>query len=134
MPSAEAPQITTATTRTATAPAPPEPIYRRIEYTCEVHNIGAISGDEVLMVFHRAGQAVRKTASALHPVPIKQLVEFHRFNAVPAGGSQTVAISMDPQVLSLTTHDGSLKIYPGEHELVFSTGASSPDQIVTITV
>eukprot|EP01052_Picozoa_sp_SAG31_P058635 SAG31_NODE_18026_length_649_cov_1.000000_2_plen_56_part_01 len=56
-----------------------------------------MTGDEVLMVFHRVGSDVRKTALAHHPVPIKQLVEFHRFNAVPLGGSQTIAISMEPE-------------------------------------
>ncbi len=119
---------------TANAPAPPEPIYRRIEYTCEVHNTGSLAGDEVLMVYHRVGQAIRTAASANHPVPIKQLVEFQRFNAVPPGGTQMLAISMDPEVLALTTHDGSRKVYPGEHELHFSTGGSAPDQIVTVTV
>jgi hypothetical protein len=66
-------------------PPPPEPIFRRLEYTCTVTNTGAIAGDEVLLVYHRAGQAVRATASSLHPVPIKQLVEFERFNNVPPG-------------------------------------------------
>jgi hypothetical protein len=48
----------------------------------------------------------------------------------------TLAISMAPDVLSLTTHDGSRKVYPGEHELIFSTGGSSaaPDQTVAVTV
>ena len=118
----------------AAPPAPPEPIYRRIEYTCEVHNTGPLAGDEVLMVFHRVGDDIRKMASADHPVPIKQLVEFHRFNAVPPGGSQTLAISMDPDVLALTTHNGSRKVYSGEHELHFSTGGSAPDQVVALTV
>lgn len=121
-------------TATASAPAPPEPIYRRIEYTCEVHNTGSIAGDEVLMVFHSVGQAVRKAATAIHPVPIKELVEFWRFNNIPAGGSQVMAFSMEPEVLSLTTNDGSRKVYPGEHELHFSTGGSAPDQVVTLTV
>jgi hypothetical protein len=133
MPSAVAPKHAATSTATTPAPAPPEPIYRRIEYTCEVHNTGPIAGDEVLMVFHSVGEAVRKVASANHPVPIKQLVDFYRFNAIPAGGSQTLAISMEPEVLSLTTHDGSRKVYPGEHELHFSTGGSAPDQVVTLT-
>lgn len=118
----------------AAAPAPPEPIYRRIEYTCEVQNTGPIAGDEVLMVFHRVGPAIRTAASANHPVPIKQLVEFTRFNAVPPGGSQSIAISMEPEALALTTHDGSRRVYPGVHELHFSTGGSAPDQVVTVTV
>lgn len=74
------------------------------------------------------------TASALHPVPLKQLVEFERFNMILAGGSVTLAISMEPSVLGITTKDGERKVYPGEHELIFSTGGGSPDQAVAVAV
>lgn len=118
-----------------TTPGPPGPIYRRLEYSCTVTNTGPVAGDQVLLVYHRAGDAVRATASALHPVPIKQLVEFQRFNAIPPGGSARTTISMEPEAaLSLTTADGSRMVYPGSHELIFSTGDAAPDQTATVTV
>ena len=37
--------------------------------------------------------------------------------------------------LSMTTEDGSRVVYPGEHQLIFSTGVPGvPDIVHTITV
>jgi len=41
---------------------------------CEVTNTGQHEGDEVVMMFHAAGDAVRD--AAIYPVPLKSLVNF----------------------------------------------------------
>ena len=65
-------------------------------------------------------------------MPIKRLVDFER-STIAAGASATVAFKIPKQSLSLTTADGTKKIYSGEHELVFSTG--NGDEVnVSITV
>lgn len=110
------------------------PTYRRLEYFCTVHNTGSLDGDEVLQVYHRVGPAIRAQAAKLHPVPLKQLVAFERLSGVKAGGSASVAFSMEPTVLALTTANGSKAVYPGAHELVFSTGDAAPDVTMLVTV
>ena len=117
-------------------PSPPLPIYRRIIVTCTVTNTGTMVGDEVLQVYHAAGDEVRAAASKLHPVPLKQLVEFERFIDLAPGKAQSVTMSLDPDaVLALTAANGSKVVYPGEHKLIFSTGVPAvPDVVQTVAV
>ena len=117
-------------------PSPPLPIYRRIIVTCTVTNTGTMVGDEVLQVYHAAGDAVRTAASKLHPVPLKQLVEFERIIDLAPGKAQSVTMSLDPDaVLALTAANGSKVVYPGEHKLIFSTGVPAvPDVVQTVAV
>ena len=61
----------------------PLPIYRRIIIICNVKNTGTMIGDEVLQVYHSAGENIRAVVSALHLVPLKQLVEFVRHKSTP---------------------------------------------------
>ena len=118
------------------SPSPPLPIYRRIIVTCTVTNTGTMVGDEVLQVYHAAGDAVRTAASKLHPVPLKQLVEFERIIDLAPGKAQSVTMSLDPDaVLALTAANGSKVVYPGEHKLIFSTGVPAvPDVVQTVAV
>ena len=102
-------------------------------YTCTVKNTGKLAGDQILQVYHRLGDAVRATVSKLHPVPIKQLVHFERLSGVGPGQSVSIAIALEPTVLGLTATNGTKVVYPGEHELVFSTGDAAPDVVVTVT-
>ena len=120
----------------APSPSPPLPIYRRIIVTCTVTNTGTMVGDEVLQVYHAAGDAVRTAASKLHPVPLKQLVEFERIIDLAPGKAQSVTMSLDPDAaLALTAANGSKVVYPGEHKLIFSTGVPAvPDMVHTVAV
>ncbi len=94
-----------------------------INVSCTVTNTGALAGDEVLLVFHSVGDAIRAKASKLHPVPLKQLVGFERVGSLAPAASTSVTFSLEKQAaLSLTTADGSRAVYSGEHRLTFSTG------------
>jgi hypothetical protein len=44
---------------------------------CAVRNTGALDGDEVVMVFHRAGPDVRSRIGTAHPVPAKVSGRLH---------------------------------------------------------
>jgi hypothetical protein len=110
-----------------------EPVFRRFLYTCEVHNTGPLTGDEVIMVYTRPSAAVRTTAAALHPVPLKQLVDFERLSNIKAGGIATIGFALEPTVLALTAANGSKLVYPGQHEIIFSTGDAAPDVVMQVT-
>ena len=86
--------------------------------------------------YHAVGNAIREKASKLHPVPLKALVEFDRVVDLAPQASQKVAFALDvEQALSVTTADGSKVVYPGEHQLIFSTGVPGvPDVVQTVTV
>ena len=103
-----------------------------ITCSCDIKNTGNMAGDEVVMVYDALSQAVRSAVGKSHPVPIKRLVDFER-TTIAAGGSTTVQITIPKQSLSLTTADGSKKLYSGEHELVFSRGNGN-DSSVKVTV
>lgn len=127
----------TTTTAAAPPPGPPEPIYRRIILTCEVWNTGSMVGDEVLQIYHAVGDDIRTAASKLHPVPIKQLVEFERFiDVAPHSAAVAITLSLDPsKVLAITSANGTKVVYPGEHTLVISTGVPAVADVVhTITI
>ena len=50
-----------------------------------------------------------------------------------AGASTTVALTVKRSQLAITTADGTTKVYPGTHELVFSRG-NGVDSTVPVTV
>ena len=50
-----------------------------------------------------------------------------------AGGEADVKFSIPKEALSLTTADGSKKLYSGSHELVFSRG-NGEDTTVAVNV
>ena len=109
---------------------------KSVNVSCTVTNTGHVVGDEVLLVYHAVGNAIREKASKLHPVPLKALVEFDRVVDLAPQASQKVAFALDvEQALSVTTADGSKVVYPGEHQLIFSTGVPGvPDVVQTVTV
>ena len=84
------------------------------------------------MVFDSLSAAIRTTVGKAHPVPIKRLVDFERVT-VAAGAEADVKFSIPKEALSLTTADGSKKLYSGSHELVFSRG-NGEDTTVAVTV
>jgi hypothetical protein len=107
-----------------------------VNISCTVTNTGHVVGDEVLLVYHAVGSVIREKASKLHPVPIKALVEFDRVVDLSPQASQKVTFALNlGKALSVTTKDGSQMVYPGQHQLIFSTGVPGvPDVIKTITV
>ena len=122
------------------------------QLACEVRNTGTRDGDEVVQVYHAVGDAIRKAVTPVHPVPLKQLVGFERVS-VKAGGSQPVDFSFPASAFSLTTHDGSRKVYPGgapplpapapsasaharisEHRLAIATGVPGVEKTFSVAV
>eukprot|EP01062_Namystynia_karyoxenos_P064169 TRINITY_DN5706_c0_g1_i1.p1 TRINITY_DN5706_c0_g1~~TRINITY_DN5706_c0_g1_i1.p1 ORF type:complete len:758 (+),score=216.76 TRINITY_DN5706_c0_g1_i1:105-2378(+) len=88
-------------------------------HDCTVSNTGSVAGDEVVMVFHAAGSAIRKRAK--HPVPLKALVDFGRIS-LAAGASGTLSFALDEKALRLVNENGDRVLYKGQHELIFSRG------------
>lgn len=86
---------------------------------CSVANTGKRAGDEVVLVFHAAGESVRKAVH--HPVPRKALVDFARVT-VSAGDTATVTFRIDEQALALVDAAGERVIVKGEHSLLFEHG------------
>ena len=88
-------------------------------FSCAVRNTGSVAGDEVVMVFHQAGDKMRKSAN--HPVPLKSLVQFDRVTLAP-GASATVTFSLPDAAFELTVADGNKTVVGGLRNIVFSRG------------
>lgn len=97
---------------------------------CNVTNTGKRAGDEVLMVFHRLSAPLRAAVLREHPVPLKQLVDFERVALEPGASARVAFEAIDA---SLTTADGSRRVYAGGHELVFSRG-NGRDVVIPVTI
>ena len=96
--------------------------HRNLTFTCVVKNTGKMHGDEVVMVFHRVSEKIRAAASALHPVPAKNLVDFERVS-LGVGDSETVTFTLDAaKIFAITSLDGTKKVWSGMHDVIFSTG------------
>jgi len=89
--------------------------------TCSVSNLGDVDGDEVVFVYHAAGNDTRKAALDHHPVPIKALVDFERVT-VEAGKSVNISFKLSKDVFKLVNEDGEKTLYHGDHQLIFSRG------------
>ena len=90
-----------------------------LHFSCNVTNTGARTGDEVVQVYHKAGDVIR--AKATHPVPLKKLIEFERVR-LDAGASTTVQFTVPVKRLALTNSDGDYELYAGDHIIIFSRG------------
>jgi len=99
-------------------------------YTCTVTNTGTRDGDEVILVYHAAGQQIRK--SVPHPVPIKALVDFERVR-VSAGKSATVEFILFDRSFALVNENGVRTMYPGLHYVIFSRGHGT-DVVLNVTI
>jgi len=103
-------------------------------HTCTVANRGSVGGDEVVMVYHSAGDGVRKEAK--HPVPLRSLVAFERVR-VGAGASVSFDLSLTPTMAMLVNEDGVKTLYRGEHEFIVSRGPglkTGDDVVVPLTI
>jgi len=88
-------------------------------FQCSVINSGSVVGDEVVQVYHTAGDDVR--ANAKHPVPLQSLVDFERIR-VDAGDVGIVNFEFDSSIFELVNETGERALYPGTHKLFFTNG------------
>lgn len=101
---------------------------------CTVANRGeGRSGDEVLLVFHRVGQAIRRRIGDAHPVPRRRLVAFERVSLAPRAET-ALRLDIARESLALTGTWGAPTVYAGLHELIFSRGHAGDEAIVTVPV
>eukprot|EP00759_Apiculatamorpha_spiralis_P036763 PhF_6_TR37047/c0_g1_i2/m.54220/K15920/XYL4; beta-D-xylosidase 4 len=95
----------------------------QFKVTCNVCNVvGMVPADEVIMVFHRAGEHIRRNISGSHPVPAKQLIEFERVTLPATGSCQTVSFKLSHDMFGMTTQTGARVVYPGEHYVDVTNG------------
>jgi len=99
-------------------------------FACTVTNTGARDGDQVLLVYHRASDAIRHSVS--HPVPLRGLVDFNRV-AVGRGATEPVEFTVADSYTGLTNAAGEVVQYAGVHYIDISDGVS-PAITFTITV
>lgn len=69
---------------------------------CRLSNIGLIDGDEVVQVYHSAGEVIRNSVD--HPVPLKSLIEFSRVH-VSAGSFELITFILQESYFSLINKD-----------------------------
>ena len=103
---------------------------------CKIQNTGSQPGDEVLQVYHSAGEAIRERAQ--HPVPLSTLRSFERVHvdATSAGDPLPRVVTVDfrlefDKTLVLVNERGVGIIYPGDHTLVVTNGV---ERLSTVTV
>ena len=89
------------------------------EFSCSVKNTGTRTGDEVVLVYHSAGDDVRAKADA--PVPIKSLVEFDR-QTIAAGATATFTFALTTDAATVVNAAGEKSLIKGTHSFVFSRG------------
>ena len=95
---------------------------------CEVKNVGARAGDEVVQVYHSVGDAIRTRISKDHAVPRKRLVAFERV-AVTAGATQQLTLAIEARRCAVTNADGDYELHAGQHSLVVETGVAGTKNI-----
>ena len=104
----------------------------RFECVCQLKNTGSRSGDEVILVYDSLSAGIRSAVNGAHPLPGKRLVNFAR-TRLGAGESAHVQFEILASELSVTTADGSPKLYAGTHNLVFSRG-NGKDVVVPVAI
>ena len=95
--------------------------------TCDVGNTGEREGDDVVMAFHAAGDAIRK--SVTFPVPRKSLFDFQRVR-LAAGKKTSITFEVPQEALELVDADGNRDLLHGDRTLLFSNGAG---QVSTVS-
>ena len=100
-----------------------------VTVACSVKNTGAVAGDEVVQVYHAAGDQIR--AQAKHPVPKKALVAFERVT-VAVGDTVAIEFELDAAAFALTGTEGDRVVYKGKRTLLFSRGTGK-DVAIPVT-
>jgi len=110
--------------------------HRNLTFTCVVKNTGnppfmGMHGDEARMLYHRVSEKIRAAASALHPVPAKNLVAFERVS-LGVWDSETVTFTLDAaKIFAITSLDGTKKVWNGMHDVIFSRGGGD-DVVISV--
>jgi len=86
-------------------------------FECTVRNLGALDGDEVVLVYHVAANI----GAVDHPVPQRSLIDFARVSC-RAGAVASVGFDVELEQMKLVNGAGRRTLYPGTHRLVFSRG------------
>lgn len=102
-----------------------------VHIACSVTNFGGMDGDEVLMVFHSAGDAIRSRVS--HAVPKRSLVAFERVG-VKAGKAATVDFHLDADAFRMTDTNGNQVVYAGAHHFQVFDGVTWLKSVATVQV
>ena len=102
------------------------------ECFCQLKNTGSRSGDEVILVYDSLSAGIRSVVNGAHPLPGKRLINFAR-TSLDAGETTQVQFEILASELSVTTADGSPKLYEGTHNLVFSRG-NGKDVVVPVAI
>ena len=76
---------------------------------------GLASGDEVLLLVHRAGPDVVAAVGGRHPVPRGSLRGFERLALSAGGGAVGSAFALGATDLALIDNSGAAVLYPGTH-------------------
>ena len=97
-----------------------------LTFRCTVTNTGAREGDEVVQLYHRVSDAIRRAAD--HPIPLRKLVEFERVS-LGKGASTSVQFSLPRQRLAVTNGAGDYVLYKGWHTIVFSRGTGNDTSV-----
>lgn len=101
--------------------------------SCSSKAVGGMSGDQILLVFHRVGPDVVAKVNGAHPIPSKSLVDFDRLPTSAVGEQASVSFQLDVSAFALTAQDGSSMLYPGTH--YFDVSPRQPETVAfTLTV
>merc|ERR1711920_901546 len=87
---------------------------------------GEREGDEVVMAYHSAGEAIRSKVD--HPVPIKSLIAFQR-TRLPSGGHTMLNFDLMENAVKMVNKDGDKVLYEGERTIIFKNGAGQVSEI-----
>lgn len=95
-----------------------------ISPTLEVTNTGPRGGDEVVQIYHAAGDDIRKRVD--HPVPIKALRGFERITVAQSAKEEVTFPGFNvKEALLLVNKDGDEVLYDGLHHLIFTNGVKN---------
>ncbi len=86
----------------------------------------------MILVYDSLSAGIRSVVNGAHPLPRKRLINFTR-TSLDAGESTQVDFEILASELSVTTADGSPKLYTGTHNLVFSRG-NGKDVVVPVAI
>lgn len=104
-----------------------------LKVTCVLENTGSMDGDEVIQVYHSAGDDIRAKIKGVHPAPIRSLVDFQRIT-VPSGQKSSLVFTIEEQSASMVNEKGERVMYSGTHHFIFSTGVVENGMRVTVNV
>lgn len=104
------------------------------EISCTLTNTGPVHGDEVVFVYHAAGDDVRQAAN--HPVPLRSVIAFDRYS-LAAGESHQISFSFGADDAELVDAEGIKQIYPGHHDFIISRNQGlkrNDDAVFTLVI